>query len=68
MKEGRREGLREGMEKGKQEVVENLLATGKFTVSEIADFAVVTEEFVEKVRTLLGKRSNKRHFPKQDRK
>ena len=47
---------REGEEKGKAAVVANLLATGKFTVSEIAELVTVSEDFVEKVRADLDRR------------
>ena len=46
----------EGMEKGKTEVVSNLLAANKFSISEIANFAGVSEDFVKKVRTSLKKK------------
>lgn len=48
--EGRKEGIEKGIEQGKQEVVENLLSTGKFTITEIANFASVSEDFVKKVQ------------------
>ncbi|WP_300596427.1 Rpn family recombination-promoting nuclease/putative transposase [Niabella sp.] len=41
-------GRKEGIEKGKEQVINNLLATGKFSVAEIAAFAGVTEAFVKK--------------------
>ncbi|RQP12127.1 MAG: hypothetical protein EAS52_20810 [Parapedobacter sp.] len=47
---------REGEEKGKAAVVANLLATGKFTVSEIAELATVSEDLVKKVRDDLDKK------------
>lgn len=46
----RQVALQEGMEKGKAEVVKNLLIAGKFSISEIANFANVTEAFVRKVK------------------
>jgi hypothetical protein len=46
----------EGKLEGKAEVVANLLTSGKFTVSEIANFASVDEDFVRKVRADLGKK------------
>lgn len=49
-------GIEKGIEKGKKEVVGNLLAAGKFSVSEIANFASVTEGFVQKVRADLDKK------------
>jgi len=52
----RREGEEKGIEKGKAAVVANLLATGKFTVSEIAELATVSEDLVKKVRDDLDKK------------
>lgn len=43
-----KKGRKEGFEKGKEQVVGNLLATGKFSISEIAAFAGVAETFVKK--------------------
>ena len=43
----------EGIEIGKEQVVKNLLTAGKFSISEIAGFAGVTEAFVKKVRAAL---------------
>src|SRR5690606_39250139 len=52
------EGIEQGIEKGAEqksyEVVSNLLAAGKFTDSEIANFATVSEDFVKKVRADLA--------------
>ena len=45
-----------GVEKGKASVVANLLSSGKFTVSEIANFATVSEDFVKKVQADLNKK------------
>ena len=50
LEQGREQGLEEGMEKKSYEVVKNLLSKGKFTISEIANFANVTEAFVRKVK------------------
>ena len=60
--EGRVEGIQEGIEKGRVETeekknyefVKNLLIANKFTLSEIAIFASVTETFVEKVKKTLN--------------
>ena len=52
----KKEGLERGIEQGKASVVAGLLAAGKFTVSEIANFATVTEDFVRKVRADLNKK------------
>ncbi len=46
---------REATEKKSYEVVSNLLAAGRVTISEIANFATVTEDFVKKVRADLNK-------------
>ncbi|RQP11173.1 MAG: Rpn family recombination-promoting nuclease/putative transposase [Parapedobacter sp.] len=55
-REGEEKGIEQGIEKGKAAVVANLLATGKFTVSEIAELVTVSEDFVKKVRTDLDKK------------
>ena len=47
---GMEKGIEKGIEKGKLQVVQNLLDAGKFTASEIAGFAGVTETFVKKVK------------------
>ena len=54
--QGLEQGLQQGAEQKSYEVVSNLLAAGKFTDSEIANFASVTEDFVKKVRADLGKK------------
>ena len=55
---GREKGIEKGMEKGAEqksaEFIKNLLASGKFTISEIASYVGVSEDFVRKVK----KRSN----------
>lgn len=48
----------EGKVEGKTEVITNLLATGKFTISEIANFTSVSEVFVKKVRAIQLKKKN----------
>lgn len=53
---GLKQGVKQGLEQKSYEVVRNLLATSRFTMAEIADFATVTEEFVEKVRADLSKK------------
>jgi predicted transposase/invertase (TIGR01784 family) len=50
LEEGHEKGREEGMEKKSNDVVEKLLATGKFTIAEIANFATVSESFVRKVK------------------
>lgn len=47
---GREEGMEKGREEGKAEVVKNLLAVATFSISEIANFANVSESFVRKVK------------------
>ena len=49
LEKGMEKGMEKGIEKGKTEVVENLLSTGKFSFSEIADFAAVSEDFVKEI-------------------
>jgi|GEM_PF-6264642 len=39
-----------------EQIVSNLIQANRFTTAEIANFASVTEEFVEKVRADLGKK------------
>ena len=41
-------GRKEGIKKGKEQVVKHVLATGKFSIAEIAGFAGVTEAFVKR--------------------
>ena len=55
--EGIEEGIEKGIEKGKEQIVQNLINTGKFTVSEIANFAGVPETFVKKVRSSMNKKN-----------
>lgn len=56
-KEGVKEGIAKGLEKGikesKTEFVQNLLTTAKFSISEIASLANVTEGFVLKIQRSL---------------
>lgn len=57
MAEGRAEGIAEGEAKGKAEgevmgkaeVIKNLLSSNKFSISEIAELAEVTVEFVKQI-------------------
>jgi hypothetical protein len=42
------------IEKSKAEVVKNLLSANRFTIAEIATFASVSENFVEKVKKTLN--------------
>ncbi|MCT1526216.1 Rpn family recombination-promoting nuclease/putative transposase [Sphingobacterium hotanense] len=56
LEEARQEARQEGEEKKSYEVVEKLLTAGKFTISEIANFATVSEDFVNKVRASLSKK------------
>src|SRR5690606_22637368 len=56
IEKGIKQGIEQGIERGKITVVENLLRIGKFTVSEIANYATVTEDFVRKVREDLDKK------------
>ncbi|HEX6431431.1 MAG TPA: hypothetical protein VF008_27255 [Niastella sp.] len=43
-------GRKEGKYEKSVEVVKNMLATGKYTIAEIAKYIGVTEEFVRKVQ------------------
>ncbi len=56
IEKGRKEGLEKGIEKGTEqksrEVVKNLLATRKFSISEIAELAGVAEAFVRRLATV----------------
>lgn len=52
---GRKEGFAQGEERKSYEVVKNLLLANKFTVSEIANFASVSEQFVLKVKEDISK-------------
>ncbi|WP_257668551.1 Rpn family recombination-promoting nuclease/putative transposase [Parapedobacter tibetensis] len=56
IEKGRKEGIEKGAEQKSYEVISNLLATGKFTISEIANFATVSEDFVKKVCAELKKK------------
>lgn len=47
--EGRAEGKAEGRVEGKVEVIKNLLSSNKFSISEIAELADVTIEFVKQI-------------------
>jgi len=47
--EGREEGKAEGEAKGKSDVIKNLLSLNKFSISEIAEIADVTVEFVKQI-------------------
>jgi hypothetical protein len=46
----KKEGFEIGREEKSFKVVENLLAAGKFTIAEIANFADVSEVYVRKVK------------------
>ncbi|MBX2921963.1 MAG: Rpn family recombination-promoting nuclease/putative transposase [Chitinophagaceae bacterium] len=56
IEKGIEKGIKKGIEKKSLEFIQNLLSAGKFSVSEIAGFAGVTESFVKKVRTSLKKK------------
>ena len=58
--QGLQQGLQQGAEQKSYEVVGNLLVAGKFTDSEIANFATVTEDFVRKVRADLNLNKKKK--------
>ncbi len=46
---GIEKGMEKGIEKGKELIVQNLIASGKFTTSEISGVAGVSQSFVLKV-------------------
>jgi hypothetical protein len=54
---GQEIGENKGLEQGKIEVIKNLLAANKFSISEIANFASVDEIFVKKVRAKLKQKN-----------
>ncbi|UQA77438.1 PD-(D/E)XK nuclease family transposase [Sphingobacterium siyangense] len=49
MAEGKAEGEAKGKAEGKAEVIKNLLSSNKFSISEIAELANVTVEFVKQI-------------------
>ena len=53
MEKGIEKGVEKGMQKASTVVVKNLLLANRFTIAEIANFANVTEQFVEKIKTSL---------------
>lgn len=55
IEKGRKEGIEKGIEEGKAAIVSNLINTGKFTISEIANFSNVPEAFVKKIKKGLKK-------------
>ncbi len=50
-------GIEQGIEKAKEQIVQNLINTGKFTIPEIANLAGVPEAFVKKVNILMKKKN-----------
>jgi hypothetical protein len=46
-------GEKRGIEKSSADIVKNLLLSERFSISEIANFANVTEEFVQKIKEQL---------------
>jgi predicted transposase/invertase (TIGR01784 family) len=57
IEKGIEKGRIEGIEKGKEQIVQNLITIGKFTVPEIANLAGVPETFVRKVRSSINKKN-----------
>ncbi|OOG18799.1 hypothetical protein BWD42_02225 [Sphingobacterium sp. CZ-UAM] len=53
--EGRAEGEAQGEAKGKAEVIKNLLSLDKFSISEVAELANVTVEFVKLIEAEIAK-------------
>ena len=54
-KEGFEKGIERGIEKGKELIVKNLINAAKFSLSEIASLAGVSESFVKKINANLKK-------------
>lgn len=50
IKKGIEKGIGKGIEEGKAQVVANLISAEKFTISEIANFASVSESFVKRIK------------------
>ena len=50
LEKGIEKGIEQGQEKAKYLIVQNLLLTDRFTITEIANFASVTESFVNEVK------------------
>ena len=46
----KKEGVEKGRRETKTQVVQNLLSTGKFTITEIANFTSVSESFGNDVK------------------
>ena len=53
--EGRAEGKAQGEAKAKAEVIKNLLSLDKFSISEVAELANVTVEFVKLIEAEIAK-------------
>ncbi|MEI2273190.1 Rpn family recombination-promoting nuclease/putative transposase [Sphingobacterium sp. ML3W] len=49
LKRAREKAMAEGKVEGKAEVIKNLLSLNKFSISDIAELANVTEEFVKQI-------------------
>jgi len=54
LEKGIEKGIEQGQEKAKYLIVQNLLSTERFTTTEIANFASVTEDFVLNVKKTLS--------------
>ena len=50
IKKGIEKGIGKGIEEGKAQVVANLISAEKFTISEIANFASVSESFIKRIQ------------------
>ena len=53
--EGKAEGKAEGRVEGKAEIIKKLLPLNKFSISDIAELANVTVEFVKQIETEMSK-------------
>jgi predicted transposase YdaD len=56
-KSGRDEGFKAGQQEKNLEFVPTLLHAGRFSISEVANFASVDEAFVKKVRAKLSQKN-----------
>lgn len=52
-KEGFKEWFKEGVNLGKEEIIENLLKTGNYTISELACLTDVSQTFVSRVENAM---------------
>lgn len=55
LEEAFEKGIQKGIEKKNREFIFNVMHAGRFTISEIANFANVSESFVKKLKKELKK-------------